>query len=151
MDSIDNKILRLLQINAKQNVKEIANKVGLSVTPTYERIKKLEKQGVIKSYVALLNKDKIDKQIIAYCQITMLQHEKKLISDFASKISAFSPVMECHHVSGNFDFLVKIVCNDMNDFYEFINQKLSSVEGISTIHSSFVMNSFKDSTAYELY
>ncbi len=150
MDNIDIKILKALQQNAKQNVKEVANKIGLSVTPTYERIKKLERQGIIKSYVALLDKDKIDRQIIAYCQVTLLQHEKKLIADFAKKISALSLIMECHHVSGNFDFLLKIVAKDIKAFYDFINLKLSSVEGISTIHSSFVMHSFKDTTVYAL-
>lgn len=150
MDLIDKKILKSLQKNAKLNVKEVANEVGLSVTPTYERIKKLERQGIIKSYVALLDKNKIDKQIIAYCQVTLIQHEKKLMNDFAKKIIAFSLVMECHHVSGNFDFLLKVAAKDINEFYDFINQKLSSVEGISTIHSSFALNSFKDSTVYEL-
>ena len=150
MDKIDHQILLQLQQNAKQNTKEIANKVGLSVTPTYERIRKLEKQEIIKSYVALLDRNKIGKQIIAYCQVTLLQHEKLLMSDFAQKIKGFSEIMECHHVSGNFDFLLKIAASDINQFYEFINEKLSAVEGISTIHTSFVMHSFKDSTVYEL-
>lgn len=150
MDKIDYEILLHLQKNAKQNTKEIASKIGLSVTPTYERIRKLEKQEVIKSYVALLDRDKIGKQIIAYCQVTLLQHQKLLMSDFAHKISALPEIMECHHVSGNFDFLLKIVADDINQFYEFINDKLSIIEGISTIHTSFVMHSFKDSTVYEL-
>jgi len=121
------------------------------ITPTYERIKKLEKEGVIKSYVALLDRDKIQKQVIAYCQVTLLQHEKLLISEFAKKVVSFNQVMECHHVSGNFDFLIKIVADDIKQFYNFINQELSDIEGISTIHSYFVMNSFKDTTAYEFY
>ena len=150
MDQIDKKILSELQENAKQNTKEIANKIGLSVTPTYERIKRLEQKKVIKSYVSLLDREKIGKQIIAYCQVTLLQHQQQLMRDFARKISLFKAVMECHHVSGNFDFLLKIVADDINQFYEFINDELSVVEGISTIHTSFVMHSFKDSTVFEL-
>lgn len=150
MDNIDKKILNELQKKAKQNTKEIADKIGLSVTPTYERVKKLEKQGVIKSYAALLDRDKIGKTIVAYCQITLLQHEKLLMSEFSKKIISFPPVMECHHVSGNFDFLLKIAADDIKQFYKFINQELSDLEGISTIHSSFVMNSFKESTVYVL-
>lgn len=150
MDQIDKNILSELQQNAKQNTKELANKIGLSVTPTYERIKKLEKKEVIKSYVALLDREKIGKQIIAYCQVTLLQHEKLLMSEFAQKISALAEVMECHHVSGNFDFLLKIVAEDINQFYALVNGKLSVVEGISTIHTSFVMHSFKDSIVFEL-
>lgn len=150
MDEIDRIILNELQQNAKQNTKEIASKIGLSVTPTYERIKKLESQDIVKGYVALLDREKIGKQIIAYCQVTLLQHQKLLMAEFAEKISDFSEVMECNHVSGNFDFLLKIVAEDINQFYEFINGKLSVVEGISTIHTSFVMHSFKDSTVFEL-
>jgi len=150
MDDIDKKILIELQKKAKQNTKEIADKIGLSVTPTYERVRKLEKQGVIKSYVALLDREKIGKHLIAYCQVTLLQHEKLLISEFAKKIISFPQIMECHHVSGNFDFLLKIVTEDIKQFYNFINQELSDIEGISTIHSSFAMHSFKDTTVYEL-
>ncbi|CAL2075870.1 Lrp/AsnC family transcriptional regulator [Tenacibaculum sp. 190524A02b] len=150
MDLIDKKILGELQRNAKQNTKEIATKVGLTVTPTYERIKKLEQKGVIKSYVTLLDRDLIGKQIIAFCQITLYKHQRSLLDSFKESILTFDEVMECHNVSGNFDFLLKVAVNDMNKFQEFINDKLSVVEGISTIQSSFVMTSFKDTTSYNL-
>jgi DNA-binding Lrp family transcriptional regulator len=150
MDKVDRKILMQLQQNAKQNTKEIANKVGLSVTPTYERIKKLEKQQIIKSYVALLDRAKIGKQVIAYCQINLEKHKKKMIDNFKDRVIAFPEIMECHYISGNFDFLIKIVTEDMNAYQIFINEKLSAVDGISTIQSSFVMNSVKESTAFIL-
>lgn len=150
MDAVDKKILNELQNNAKQNTKQIAAKIGLSVTPTYERIKRLEKNGTIKKYVALIDREIIGKQIIAYCQITLFKHQKSLIDEFKKKMLDLYEVMECHHVSGNFDFLIKIVVNDMNSFQVFINEKLSVVEGISTIHSSFVLDSFKESTKYSL-
>ena len=150
MDKTDREILMQLQVNAKQNTKEIATKVGLTVTPTYERIKKLEQKGYVKNYVALLDRNLIGKQIISYCQITLYKHQRELIDIFKDSILNLSEVMECHHVSGNFDFLLKISVNDMNQFQEFINKKLSVVEGISTIQSSFVMNSFKDTTVFDL-
>lgn len=150
MDVIDKKIVSELQKNAKQNTKEIATKIGLSVTPTYERIKRLEKTGVIKQYVALVDREIIGKQIIAYCQITLFKHQKELIDEFKQEMLRLTEVMECHHVSGNFDFLLKVAVNDMNSFQKFINDKLSVVEGISTIHSSFVLDSFKETTAYPL-
>lgn len=150
MDVIDKKIVSELQKNAKQNTKEIATKIGLSVTPTYERIKRLEKTGVIKQYVALVDREIIGKQIIAYCQITLFKHQKGLIDEFKQEMLRLTEVMECHHVSGNFDFLLKVAVNDMNSFQKFINDKLSVVEGISTIHSSFVLDSFKETTAYPL-
>ena len=127
MDVIDKKIVSELQKNAKQNTKEIATKIGLSVTPTYERIKRLEKTGVIKQYVALVDREIIGKQIIAYCQITLFKHQKGLIDEFKQEMLRLTEVMECHHVSGNFDFLLKVAVNDMNSFQNFINDKLSVV------------------------
>ena len=150
MDAIDKKILMALQKNAKQNTKEIAQMIGLTVTPTYERIKKLEQQGVIRKYVALLNREKIDKQIIAYCQISLYKHQKQFIVHIKDRILAFKAVMECHHVSGHFDFLLKIAVKDMNDFHNFISNELAEVDGISNIQSSFIINSVKESTIYEL-
>lgn len=150
MDSIDSKILMQLQENAKQNTKEIAAKVGLSVTPTYERIRKLEQAEVIKSYVALLDRTKIGKELIAYYQVTLSKQQKKLADSFKKEILLLPDIMECHQVSGNFDYLLKIAVDDIAGFHEFINEKLSIINGISTIHSSFVLNSVKDSTAYNI-
>lgn len=149
MDSTDRKILMALQ-HSRQNTKEIAAKVGLSVTPTYERIKKLEKEGIIKAYVALLDREKIGKRVVAYCQVTLLQHQKELISGFENEITRFPEIMECHHVSGNYDFLLKIAVSDIQEFHVFINEKLSVINGISNIHSAFVMNSVKEEIAYDL-
>ena len=150
MDEIDRKILAELQLDCKQNVKEIAQKVGLSLTPTYERIRKLEQQQIIKSYVALLDRSKVGKQIIAYCQVSLVKHKKDLIDQFKKDIMELSAIMECHHISGNFDFLLKIAVEDMNEFQLFVNEKLAVVDGIATIHNSFVMNSLKESSAFIL-
>jgi len=150
MDKTDRQILMQLQRNAKQNTKEIAQKVGLTVTPTYERIKKLEKQAVITNYVALLDRNKIGKQIIAYCQITLSLHQKQLIDNFKKSMKRLPEVLECQQVSGNFDFLIKIAVEDMNAFQRFANDQLSVIEGISTIHSAFVLDSVKESTVLSL-
>jgi len=150
MDTIDKKILMQLQENAKQNTKEIASKVGLSVTPTYERIRKLEQQKIITSYVALLDRTKIKKEIVAFCQVILVKHQKKIADHFKSEMSLFPEVMECHQVSGNYDYLLKIVTDDIPSFHRFIDEKLSIVKGISTIHSSFLLDSVKDSTVYNL-
>lgn len=150
MDKIDNKILMHLQDDAKRNTKEIASHVGLSVTPTYERIKKLEQQDIIKSYVALLDRTKIGKEIVAFCQITLLKQQKVVADNFKREVLLLPDIMECHQVSGNYDYLLKIVVGDIAEFHKFINEKLSIIDGISTIHSSFVLSSVKDSTAFNL-
>lgn len=90
------------------------------------------------------------KQVIAYCQITMSKHQRKLADDFKKEILLLPEIMECHQVSGNYDFLLKVVVDDIPGFHQFINEKLSVVDGISTIHSSFVMDSVIDRTAYNL-
>ena len=150
MDLIDKKILMLLQTNAKQNTKEIADKIGLSVSPTYERIRKLEQSGYIKSYVALLDSTKIDKSIMVYVQISLADHSRELIDNFKEKMKVLDEVMTCMHVSGNYDFLLKVAVTDMNEYQKFIIDKLSVIKGISNVQSSFVMEDTKNETRFKL-
>lgn len=139
-----------LQQNAKQNNKEIADKVGLSVSPTYERIKKLEQQGYIKQYVAVLDGDKIGKKIKVYCQISLANHARQLIENFKEAIADLPEIMGCEHVSGNYDFLLKVAVSDMNEYQRFVIDKLSVIEGISNVQSSFVMEEIKNGMEYGL-
>jgi Lrp/AsnC family leucine-responsive transcriptional regulator len=150
MDATDKKILMLLQQNAKLNTKEIAEKVNLSVSPTFERIKKLEQKQYIKKYVALLDGTKIGKSITVYCQVTLAIHSRELIDDFKTHINTLPEIMGCFHVSGNYDFLLKIAVNDMNEYQKFIIDKLSVIKGISNVQSSFVMEEIKNDIAYTL-
>jgi Lrp/AsnC family leucine-responsive transcriptional regulator len=150
MDAIDKKILMLLQQDAKLNTKEIAEKVGLSVSPTFERIKKLEQKEYIKKYVALLDPTKVGKSISVYCQVTLAVHSRDLIDDFKQHILALSEIMGCYHVSGNYDFLLKVAVNDMNEYQKFVIDKLSVIKGISNVQSSFVMEEIKNDFAYNL-
>ncbi len=148
MDKTDRKILMLLQKNAKLNTKEIASKIGLTVSPTFERIKKLEQQNYIKKYVAILNGSKIGKTLIVYCQISLSVHSRELINNFKEEIADLPEVLEYHHVSGNYDFLIKVVVGDMNEYQDFVVNKLSVIKGISNVQSSFVMEEIKNDTAY---
>jgi Lrp/AsnC family leucine-responsive transcriptional regulator len=150
MDKIDKAILYQLQRNSKLNTKEIANRVGLSITPTYERIKKFEKQGVIKSYVALLDLDKVGKQIIAFCQISLAIHSIKKLNNFRNNISNLPEVMECYQVTGDYDYIIKITVNTISDLHNFINKKLASIEGISKMRSAVSVDIIKETTAFDL-
>lgn len=150
MDKIDKAILYQLQRNSKLNTKEIANRVGLSITPTYERIKKFEKQGVIKSYVALLDLSKVGKQVIAFCQISLAIHSIKKLNNFRNNISNLSEVTECYQVTGDYDFNIKIAVNAISDLHDFINIKLAAIEGISKIRSSVSIDIVKETTAFDL-
>ena len=150
MDKIDKAILYQLQRNSKLNTKEIANRVGLSITPTYERIKKFEKQGVIKSYVALLDQSKVGKQVIAFCQISLAIHSIKKLNNFRNNISNLSEVTECYQVTGDYDFNIKIDVNAISDLHDFINIKLAAIEGISKIRSSVSIDIIKETTAFDI-
>lgn len=150
MDAIDKKILQELQSNAKQNTKEIATKVGLTVSPTFERIRKLEQQGYIKQYTALLDGEKIGKSITVFVQVSVLHHSKELVQSFREEINALPEIMECHQVSGNYDFLLKVAVNSMRDYQTLVIEKLSMLKGISNVQSSFVMQEIKYSTSFDL-
>jgi len=150
MDAIDKRILMVLQNDAKANIKMIAEKSGLSVSPTFARIKKLEQLGYIKKYVALLDEVKIGKSIQVFCQVTLSIHSKEVIDNFKKKIAKLSDVMGCYHVSGNYDFLLKIAVKDMNEYQQFAVEKLSVIEGISNVQSTFVLEEIKNEVAHKL-
>lgn len=150
LDKIDSKLLMLLQKNAKLNTKELANKVGLSVTPTYERIKRLEKQGLIDKYVALLNKQRIGKKVIVFCSVTLKSHTKNILVEFEKSIIKLPEIMECFHIAGNSDYLLKVIVDDMEEYHNFIKNKISTIDNISNVESSFVMSTIKESTVISL-
>lgn len=150
LDSVDREILMLLQKDSKLKIKEIAHQVGLTVTPTHDRIKRLEKIGVIKQYTALLDKSKINKSLTAYCHVTLHQHSRPLIENFQRETSQIPEVMECMHMSGNYDYLLKVVVEDMNEYQKFIATKLAAIENVSNVQSSFVMTEVKNGVSFHL-
>ncbi|MHB1147968.1 MAG: Lrp/AsnC family transcriptional regulator [Lutibacter sp.] len=150
LDLTDKKILNLLQQNSKANIKEIALKIGLTQTPTYERIKRLEKAGVIKNYIAVLDKEKVGYTIEVFCQVTLLVHSKEMITRFENAINKIDEVMECFHVAGNYDYLLKIIVKDMNSYQAFLKNKLSVLDSVANVQSTFVMSSTKDSSGLSL-
>lgn len=150
LDLTDKKILNLLQQNSKANIKEIALKIGLTQTPTYERIKRLEKDGVIKNYIAVLDKEKVGFTIEVFCQVTLMVHSKDMITRFENAINKIDEVMECFHVAGNYDYLLKIIVKDMNSYQAFLKNKLSVLDSVANVQSTFVMSSTKDSAGFSL-
>ena len=150
LDVTDKKILNLLQQNSKANIKEIALKIGLTQTPTYERIKRLEKTGVIKNYIAVLDKEKVGYMVEVFCQVTLLVHSKEMITRFENAINKIDEVMECFHVAGNYDYLLKIIVKDMNSYQAFLKNKLSVLDSVSNVQSTFVMSSTKDNSGLSL-
>lgn len=148
LDTIDKSILMLLQGNSKINIKEIALKVGLTASPTYDRIKRLEKSGIIKQYAVHLNKEKLGLDLEVYCQVTLQAHSKHLIQQFETAVKNMPEVMCCFHVAGNFDYLLKIVTFNIQSYQHFLKNKLSVLESVATVQSNFVMSAVKDSAIF---
>ena len=147
IDKIDRYLLNLLQNNTKLNTKELAQKVGLSVTPTYERIKRLEQRGYIKQYVAILDRKLINKNLMVISFVSLLLHSRDMQIEFEKSVIEYPEVIECFHVTGSYDYQLKVVVSDMEEYQSFIKNKLSSINNIANVQSSFVMNSLKDTTA----
>jgi Lrp/AsnC family leucine-responsive transcriptional regulator len=149
-DAIDKKILKFLQEDSKQTNKELSNKLNLSVTAVYERIKKLEKEGFINKYVALVNKQRIDKAFVAFCHIKLIQHTQDYVVKFENEVAKLDEVLECYHVSGDYDYLLKVLVKDMSEFREFLVKKLTTISHIGSTHSMFVINEVKHTTVINL-
>ena len=150
LDFTDKNLLNLLQQDAKQTTKALSLKLNLSVTAVYERIKKLEKEGIIQHYVALLNSNKIERGFVVFCHLKLIQHTKEFISKFESQVIRLPEVLECHHVSGDYDYILKILVKDMEAYREFLITKLTSLEHIASTHSTFMISEVKKTTVIDL-
>ena len=141
LDNIDLQILKQLQENSNINTKELASKLFLTVTPVYERIKRLERDGYIMKYVALLDKKKLNLGMTVFCNVRLKEHAKNVGSNFVKEI------IECYNIAGDYDFMLKILVEDMSSYQDFVMNKLSTIENIGNTHSVFVMGEIKNSTA----
>ena len=150
MDAIDKKLLGLLQDDTKKTTKELSMVLNLSVTAVYERIKKLEREGVIRKYVALLDAKKVEKAFVVFCHIKLVQHTKDFITIFENEVMQLNEVLECFHVSGDYDYILKVAVQDMEAFREFMVTKLTGLQHIGSTHSSFVIGEVKHTTAFTL-
>ena len=150
MDAIDKKLLQLLQAGTKKTTKELSLKLNLSVTAVYERIKKLEREGIIDKYVVLLNRNKINKGFVVFCHLKLLQHTKEFINQFEKEVVKLDEVLECFHVSGDYDYILKICVKDMEEYREFMVTKLTTLQHIGSTHSTFMIGEVKNTTSFTL-
>ncbi|GAA4320233.1 Lrp/AsnC family transcriptional regulator [Christiangramia aestuarii] len=150
LDEIDKRILRHLQDDSKKTNKEISNDLGLSVTAVFERIRKLEREGIISKYVALVDPEKVQKGFMVLCQIKLVQHKKDFLSNFEKEVNNLPEVIECLHVSGDFDYMLKVMVRDMDAYREFLVTKLTTLDHIGSTKSIFTINKVKQSTVISL-
>lgn len=143
LDSIDYQIITLLQSNGKMNNKEVAGKIGLSVTPTFERIKRLERMGVIQGYTARINRKAVGKELKVVCQVSLKSHEKEGIDIFETAIKELQEVIHAYHVAGATDYMLIIEVANMEVYHDFLKNQLSQIPHIGQVNSSFVMSELK--------
>lgn len=150
LDATDRKLLMFLQQDAKQTTKALSNKLGLSVTAVFERVRKLEREGIISKYVALLEKEKIGKGFIVFCHVKLVQHTREFVNQFENEVKSLPEVLECYHVSGDYDYILKVVVADMAAYREFLVTKLTTLHHIGSTHSTFMIGEVKNSAFIEL-
>ncbi|MCK8492754.1 Lrp/AsnC family transcriptional regulator [Spirosoma sp. RP8] len=150
LDAIDQKILALLQENSRLTIQEIGQRINLSKTPVHERIKRLEREGVIDRYVSILDKKKLGNILMVYCQVTLDRQTRDAFAEFEAAVRGLPEVLECNRVSGSFDYLLKIISRDMETYNRFHQDQLSVIPGTLHISSFFVMSEVKNSTVVPL-
>lgn len=151
LDETDKKILALLQKDAQITLKDMANQINLSLTPVHDRVKRLENEGYIEQYVALLNKKKVGNHLTVYCQVTLVKQTIDLSDAFNKAILLLPEVVECSFVSGSFDYFLKVVLPDMESYHNFHQKKLSILPQVALINSFFVIREVKSTTAVPIY
>ena len=150
LDHIDLGILRILQTDAKKTTKQIAEQLHLTASPVYERIKRLEREGFIKKYVALLDRNKVSRPVTAFCQVSLRYHNEGFIDTFEKQIKGLCEVQECYHMAGKVDFLLKLNIEGLEEYHEFVRLKLSRLDNIGMLESYFVLKEIVHTTAYDI-
>lgn len=143
IDQIDAQLLELLQKDGRITIKELAQQLGMSTTPIFERVKKLEKAGIIDHYAAVLNADKLGKKLYAFAHISLKDHSKELVRQFTEQITRIPQVLECHYVTGDSDFILKILLNDMEKYREFMMDQLFDMSNIAKVESFLSLSVLK--------
>ena len=144
LDDIDMQIMRILQENSRLTTKELAAKVHLSPTPVYERMKRLEREGFIKKYIAVLDVDKLNQGFIVYCNAKLKKLNREVVNGFIETIKAIPEVTECYNISGRFDYMLKTHAKDMNSYQDFVFNTLGTIECLDSWESTFVMSEVKN-------
>lgn len=150
LDDIDLRILNILQTNSDITTKELAVKVNLSPTPVFERVKRIEKEGYITKYVAILNAEKLSRGFIVFCNISLKRHSKELGLQFMNSIKDINAITECYNISGDYDFMLKIHVENMPHYQDFVLNTLGKIDNIGSLQSLFVMGEIKNTNAIPL-
>ena len=150
LDKVDTQLLSILQKDSNRTTKSIAKELGMTTSPIFERIKKLEKEGYIKKYVAVLNNKKIGLKLTVFIGITLQGHTRSYLEKFVTEINNFPEVVECHRVSGNFDYLLKLIVEDIEAYETFIISKLTLLPYLGNVQSLIGLSTSKETNEIDL-
>jgi len=145
LDVIDHKLLEILQQNGKITNSQLSKDVGLSPAPTLERVKKLEQSGIIQSYHAQVNRDKVGLGVLTFVQVTLKGHQKTIIEAFVKKVNSVPEIIECHHVTGSCDFLLKVIAKDITNYQQLIMDTINEIEVVSSTQTMVILQTIKNS------
>jgi len=150
LDETDKKLINLLQKDGKSTAKELSLLLNLSITAIYERIKKLEKKKIIKNYIAVIDKEKINLNFIVLIQVKLIRHSHEFIEKFEKEVKQFNEVLECYNISGDYDYQLKIIVKNMKAYREFLNKKLTMLNYIGSTYSTFIISEVKNTNIIQI-
>ena len=146
LDKLDYKILNILQEDNTISIKDLAERIGLSFTPTYERVKSLKNNGIIKKYVAIVDREKVGYELVAYCNVTIKNKSVEILRDFEEKLNKCPEIVEVVSVSGVYDYMIKIVTKNIKEYNDFVEKTFTNYPHIGDYHSSIVLCTVKEET-----
>ncbi|GAB3895764.1 Lrp/AsnC family transcriptional regulator [Larkinella knui] len=145
LDQIDRKVLEILQTNAKITNAQLSKEIGLSPAPTLERVKKLETSGIIQSYHAQLNRDRVGLGVTTFVQVSLVGHKKQVTESFVNAVKGIPEIIECHHITGSGDFLLKVIAKDIASYQVLMLEKINEIEEVASTQTMVILSTFKES------
>lgn len=149
-DQTDKKILEILQEDGRITTNDLAKKIGLTTTPTAERVKRLERSGVITGYTARINRDKVGKGLTLFCSIKLAVHQMQSINDFSEHIGKIPEILACYNITGEYDYLLQIVVADTSEYEQLLRSKLTRIPGVEQIYTGIVLSVIKEQSNIRL-
>ncbi|MGN8226311.1 Lrp/AsnC family transcriptional regulator [Gracilimonas sp. BCB1] len=151
LDATDKKIIAILQQEGRMANNELAKRIELTTTPTLERVRRLEREGIIEGYSARVNKEAVGRGFTAFVKVTLSVHQLNLLEEFTSAIKEIPEILACYHTTGDGDFLLHVVAKDTKDYEQLMRNKLTTLPDVERLHTSIVLNTIKDQSPIPVY